>query len=438
MIVGIVTFTALFFLSGVIIILLSTNSIIHAKNGSSDIFSPLFVFTMVFIIGCGIGAILLYLNSTYPEDILTKALLYTIVFLVAFVSGLSTHIGDALAQSLPRLRADFSIKRLRFVTFLFLPTGVALHVFLLWKAGFRGFIEVLENLVVFRRFWSLYGWAYVMVLSSYLIQAPFWGWILKRDNPIKFNLALSLYFVFVLAISLLSGYSGPTLVVPLSLLFIYHCKYKKISLFKALLLALGFLIPISAFYEIQHTYRGIDTEIRQVVQIGQNLDILKTLLSFMGRFIDAFGGFADILLHSHRLNLLWGASFYDALFLPIPRAFMPDKPYQFNMQMLKEIHPELFRQYGVEFSIMGELYMNFHLAGLIIGGFALGIIIKIMQKYYINNQTNISFLFLYRPFVLLPLAWYASGLINSDATIELFLNLFFAFVFFMFVWPKKL
>ena len=118
MVVSIVTSTALFFLSGVIIILLATNSIIHAKNGSSDIFSPLFISTMAIIVACSIGAILRYLTSTYPEGILNKALLYVIFFAISFVLGFSTHIGNVLSRSLPRLKPDFSVKRLKLVTVL--------------------------------------------------------------------------------------------------------------------------------------------------------------------------------------------------------------------------------------------------------------------------------------------------------------------------------
>jgi len=306
------------------------------------------------------------------------------------------------------------------------------------RAGFSNPLEILENLSLFRRFWSHQGYAYIMEFSLFFVQVPFWGWILIKDNPIKFDFILGIYFMFLLAISFLTGTRGAFLSIFLGLLFIYHCKYKRIGIFKMLFGVTALFIPLSIFYVVQGIYRTTGGEVIQIVRLTRDANILETIFALIRRFTVPVEGFADILLNSHNLNLLWGRSFHDALFMPIPRAFMPDKPYLFNTQMLWQIHPELKGEFfGTTFSMIGEFYMNFHIAGIIIGSFIFGIIIKIMQVYYINNQSNISFLFLYRMLLLLPFAWFASGLINSEANISLLLGLFFAFIFFAFVWPKN-
>lgn len=436
MMVSIFTSITLFCLAGVIIILLSTNSVIHKKIGSNDVFSPLFVSTTIFIISCSIGAILFYSTSAYPEDILIYALVYTMIFIISFILGFSSNIGNVLTNGLPRLKSDFSIKRLRFATVLFLPTGVLLYVFLMYKAGLRNPLEVLKNLMLFRQFYGQQGWAYVMEFSFFLIQAPFWGWMLKRDNLIKINLFMVIYFVLIIFFALLTGTRGAVFSLFLGILFVYHCKCKKITISKALLLTAVLIIPASVFHVIQGSFRGGGVEIGQIIQLAQDLNFSEAILAFTGRFTGAFRGFVDILLNFHRLDLIWGKSFYNALFLPIPRALIPDKPFSFNIQMTRQFYPGV-QFFGEEYGIIAELFMNFHLAGLIIGGFVFGIMIKIMQKYYIANQTNISFLFLYRSLVFLPVAWVLGGLINSEASTSLFLNFFFAFVFFSFVWPRK-
>lgn len=438
MIISLCISSALFCLSGILIILVSTNSIIYKNAKSYDIFSPLFVTTMIFIVSCSIGAILYYLNSIYSEDALNLALIYVVIFALSFILGFSSRIGNILSKNLPKLTPDFSLKRLRFVTISFLPVGIFLFIFLMRKAGFSNSLEILENLSLFRRFWSQQGYAYIMEFSLFFVQAPFWGWILIKDNPIKFNFSLGLYFILLLVISILTGARGPTLSLFLGLLFIYHCRYKRIGIFKMLFLIALFLIPISIFYMVSAVYRGTGGGLEKIISLAKEVNISEGIFALIRRFTVPVEGFADILLNSHNLNLLWGRSFHDALFMPIPRAFMPDKPYLFNTQMLWQIHPEFKGEFfGTTFSMMGEFYMNFHFAGIVIGGFIFGIIIKIMQVYYINNQSNISFLFLYRMLLLLPFAWFASGLINSEANISLLLGLFFAFIFFAFVWPKN-
>lgn len=123
MMVSFFTSSALFCLSGILIILLSTNSIIHRKIKSDDIFSPLFVSTMTLIVSCGLGSILYYSIGAFPEDILDLALIYVITFTISFIFGFSFNLGSVLSKSLPKLKPDFSVKRLRFTTILFLPIG---------------------------------------------------------------------------------------------------------------------------------------------------------------------------------------------------------------------------------------------------------------------------------------------------------------------------
>jgi len=438
MIKSIFASSLLYLLAGIIIVLLSANLILHKGIGSIDIFSPLFIATMTFVVSCSVGAILYYNQLYFSENILNLSLLYIIIFTIFFMSGFLSPIGNIFSKNLPKLKSDFSRTKLKLVTVVFLPTGLFLFFFMMYRAGFANFFEVFKNLILFRKFWSQQGYAYVVELSLFLIQAPFWGWILKRNNPIKLNMPLTIYLFLILTVTLLTGRRSSFLLIFIGMIFFYHCKVKMISPFKAFFLVTVFFIPLSAFYVIMGIYRVKGGEIDQLIQLTQNINLSVAALAFIRRFTVPMEGFTDILLHSDRLNLLWGRSFYDMLFMPIPRAFMPEKPYLFSTQILWKIYPETKGKFFASgFSIMGEFYMNFHIAGLIIGGFIFGVIIKTMQKYYVANKKNISFIFLYRQILFLPMGWISSGLINSEANAFLILHLVFSSIFFILVWPKK-
>lgn len=109
-------------------------------------------------------------------------LLYVIIFAISFVLGFSSRIGSIFSKSFPKLKSDFSLKRLRYATILFLPYSYLFFILLMQKAGFSNPIGIFKNLSLFCKFWSHKGFAYVMELSLFLIQAPFRGLILKRNK----------------------------------------------------------------------------------------------------------------------------------------------------------------------------------------------------------------------------------------------------------------
>ncbi len=66
--ISLFTFSLLYCLLGILIVLLSTNSTIHKSIGSDDIFSPLFIYTVAFIISCRLEAIFYFtLKTTFFE-----------------------------------------------------------------------------------------------------------------------------------------------------------------------------------------------------------------------------------------------------------------------------------------------------------------------------------------------------------------------------------
>ena len=93
----------------------------------------------------------------------------------------------------------------------------------------------------------------------------------------------------------------------------------------------------------------------------KSVDLWDAIVGLTARFGDAFEGFIKIVDRSEHLNFLWGRSLVDALLLPVPRSWMPQKPSSFNYQALAQIHPErVSASYGEEYSILGELYLNWH------------------------------------------------------------------------------
>jgi oligosaccharide repeat unit polymerase len=95
---------------------------------------------------------------------------------------------------------------------------------------------------------------------------------------------------------------------------------------------------------------------------GESNSPLST--SFMLEF-DQFDIFAMVVdMGRGNFPLMWGRSYMDVLYQPIPRALWPDKPMSFD----QEIGRMLTGTYtAIPPSMVGEMYMNFHIFGIIAG-----------------------------------------------------------------------
>lgn len=72
---------------------------------------------------------------------------------------------------------------------------------------------------------------------------------------------------------------------------------------------------------------------------------------------------------SGEFPLRWGETYWQVIYQPIPRAWWPEKPWTFDVeigQMVQGVRT------GIPPSMVGELYLNFHVPGIIVGMFLFG------------------------------------------------------------------
>lgn len=372
-------------------------------------------------------AVMLYRTDAYPEESILFALVYLAIFVGAFALGYVTNVGTLVARRIPRVGEDYAFGRWRLVavTLVSLPLGLALFSYIALRVGMTSPLDILTNVLLFRGGAGAGGLEYLLFTAFFMIEAPFWAWIIRGNTSVLGRSVLAVYWLVILTVSTLSGARVRVYSAIMGLVFVYHCTKKRISARKALIGAAAAVLPFAAFYQAQGLARAEATTTDTMIEAVASVQPWDAAVGLTGRFADAFEGFIKIIDRSDHLEFLWGRSLIDALFLPIPRAWIPDKPSSFNYQALEQLHPERVGQfYGEEYGVLGELFMNWHLAGVLLGGIVFGMIIKMLTRYYMANRDNAGFVFLYRPlFLALPMAWMTSGLINSEAHSILLMNL---------------
>jgi oligosaccharide repeat unit polymerase len=206
-------------------------------------------------------------------------------------------------------------------------------------------------------------------------------------------------FFFCAAILLLSGNSKSPLFVLLVSMFITYYYFKnRISIIKIILSSLFFMF----FFVVW------EIVFREYFVIGElaNYDTSISLAqNFWIRFADFFiGNFmqlqtVSIVIDHYQAGdqFLYGSSFLMILLIALPRAIFPWKPLTAAGDFTIALWPEKFEYNGTTLppGLIGELYMNFSWAGIIVGIYIIGLIYGLLWKKFKNDQNDVTYSILF-------------------------------------------
>ncbi|HKW17953.1 MAG TPA: O-antigen polymerase [Terriglobales bacterium] len=251
----------------------------------------------------------------------------------------------------------------------------------------------------------------------YWVQALIWtnhwavlvnllGYILMKKNRYLILTALSIPLFFVEF--LLSGSKSALLFPLIGFLIVRHYCYRRITWRPLVALGAAVLIVFAAGYAYRSTGAQASQFEQGVASYYQNPVVL--LETIVGRFYGT-DGFA-IVLDSVRNGqpLLMGKSFSDLLTWYIPRWLWPAKPLSFSLTFGEDFMAGAPGAGDVYYSpsLPGELYLNFGVVGLLLGGIVTGRFLRFMYRKLIEQRPRrIEAIVLYA--VIAPLAASLSG-----------------------------
>lgn len=445
-----------YLLLGVVFLLCTVVLVVFRRAIQEDVFSPIFVAVGAIILTYGIGGIYLYTNLegfyrsfiTRQDPSIICALLLVILFIVCFLFGL-VFIHPIKFRKMSVFAGDINLGKAKVITVLFIFLGIMTYYGMVRSLGYGGIGEIGRNVMAFRTSASTQGRYYFKFLYEILIQSPFFLWLVlyyKYRGSMKRNFTLKAfllsYLFVILLMGLISGSRSQVIHPLLGCVFIYNCLRKKVSV-SLIVLFIVIMMPFILSYAI---YRNLPSRDMGDIALEKKIEICVNALSFDSvtrAFVTRFNAAFENLIHLLNLSereFLWGKSFVDFLYQPIPRAIFPDKPYLFGMAMTKKIYPEFFaRGGGTSFGLIPEAFMNFHIGGVILFGMVFGFLIGFLQKLYFYNRENPFFVFFYINLFTVPWGWLAGGLVNSGMNEIIILNLvFYAGLYFLVVKRNKM
>lgn len=286
---------------------------------------------------------------------------------------------------------------------LLLIFGVGFYLFFMQAVGGVGYLLVnldsKSSIIAGTGYLQgLYGVAFSLSIG-YLIF--YYAKIERITVKHKAYLLIVLALVFVL-LALIGSRKSPLLLLLYSLVM-WHLCIAKINLFRAkFVFALSLaLIYFAAIPELRVAGASEYYAENPLELISKGFD---NIFNFFDRF-----SHLNISLLVYSLfdfnSLWWGASFKDLLYAPVPRSIYPDKPpvdegvYIYNLAHGYLVSPPTplteMMAVGWPHSTITNMYANFWIVGVALGGFFTGIVYKILYNSCSITKADPFFVLLY-------------------------------------------
>lgn len=377
------------------------------QRSDFDIFELVYWSLAYFLLLFGIRSIHIFLYGSpfigkFPFDSRTLsafnfALFYILLSLIIFLIGYYSNLGLRLSNSvsslylLPKI---WNVNKARVLIVILSITGLLFHLYFIRTLGGYKYYIFNKSETMLATGDEYIKWGASLTNYAFFIAYIIW----LKTRKLRFFYLILLPINFLLAF--LSGSKGSFLSIILVMLVIYSYLKKKIKILHIIYFVLFALIII---FPIFNAYRGNFEDFSELILYGQKRigHALESEESFIYEIFHRFAG-TDMLTIAVRDTpdvepFQFGKTVYLILVAPIPRKLWADKPIisvgrWFGMKYLNGF------QGAAAVTIIGDGYINFHIAGIIFFSLVMGMFARFMYHYCIIRGVNYSSVYVYAIF----------------------------------------
>lgn len=368
---------------------------IYLRRKDADFFEPVYLSTAYFCLLFIVRPVFdLALGSDFigPAPILdmptaeafNKGLLYLIPCFILFLVGYYSRAGRTAARALPEVPASWSIPKFRLYAPLFVLTGILSYYFLV--AHFGGMNYYISNK---QETLTAGGQGYYLAGLSLLFQVFIVGFtITLKDGKERFS-TYAVMLPIVLVIGFLSGAKELFLLPVFSVLITINYLKKKVRPLVFVLIASVFMavvVPVFNTYRHINDFFELQTKVEELVE---RTDPEKMARDSMGRFYGIDSVAIIIRDTPGVMDYQYGKTLLPVALFWIPRQIWSEKPVvSFGKVFGATYLHEWFFNTGTAASptILGEAYINWHLAGMMLTALVFGVVLRASYEYLIINN----------------------------------------------------
>jgi len=363
-----------------------------------DIFEPIFFLALLLLLIFVLRPIQILLDFDkrvyllYDDSaIIAKGLMFGALGNVAFLFGYKRRVAEKLARKVPVFQTNWSAGRVMLLSIVYTIIGVGGFSYsLLRSGGIESFVSSLQGRQLIMESSS---YAFAALLNLVYIGSTILAAYYFRTKRLKGLFYAAVPFSFFLG--LLQGGRAIVLVYFVSILVLYY--YSRIARRGRegrffLTTAIIFIIAVVFIVQLGAYRTRLE---RGTIAAGRNSSLGWYGTSFLQEF-NQFDWFAIVLKNTPTvLPYQYGKTLLEYFVQFVPRMFWAGKPLPIEYRVTNLLANY---QSGSPFTIVGEMYINFGLAGILFGMIILGIFARTAYEYMKQNPSNSAAILLYSCF----------------------------------------
>jgi hypothetical protein len=366
---------------------------VEHKMGLFDLFNLKNAFVLYFTLQFGVWTVMMltvgprFITSVEGSSRgITLALCFAIAGLLSFYAGYYSKAGSA-AAGLPYISGRGGPGRMLAAQALLVMLSLAAFLSLMRKGG--GFGYFVTHIDEFRT-GRLLGTGYLfygigMLSIAFLIYASY-----SFAGKKKGFMGVYAYALACIAVSLLAGFRHMTVHTLVYLLVARNYLYGEIRLKLRHAFAAAALVVLNTGYVVFRSYGYLIGE-RDFLGTLSSLNFGQVLAQYsLGRF-HGTESLARIIEEAPRAGFQYGRYYaLDVLSAFIPRVLWAEKPMSSGLRHNTVFWPDYFQPGdtgAIIPTLAGELYWMAGITGIVIGMFAVGVLLKAVYVYMTNNRS---------------------------------------------------
>ncbi len=315
----------------------------------------------------------------FQGENLERALAVSVLGLVAFYVGYYSSLGRFIARKVPVMGGELSRRRLRMCAWVCITVG-ALGFYFGWLeavGGWRAFFSVAHGMAARTEVGTAYIYQLpeLMVVAFFLILYDFISEPKRDLNSIARLFIASIGGIWVYTVVLgRRTFVGWALITGFVMWYLVKGKRPRVSSLVLFGLAMLTAITLTLAYR---SYIRLGVSFAELASVDP-LAAVTTTVSELGDEFDSF--LAIVNLYPSKLPYDH-FSIYGRIFIhPIPRLIWPEKPPLFVSSWDEFLYNSGI-SWGASESLLGDLYIQMGLLGVIIGMFTSGIVWRFLFAY---------------------------------------------------------
>lgn len=377
------------------------------RSGEKDFLEVIYWMTIYFFISQGARIFVLMIGESpwldpYPAgsaeyfSLVNRIILYDSLALMSLYLGYYIKWGGEIGKSFPVVELDIQKKTLIIFLFAGLIHKIIFQYYYFKYIASTG-VDLLDANAVTqsnieeggRGLLSFFGIFFdaSFYLALYLFYKNHREWWLK--------LFILCYIGTIVAGFLIVGSKSAIIYLIIGAMIFRNYLKRRLKSLKILLL----MIPLVLLSPLLWYYRAFG--LQDLPGLVKNLQLVLTepyliIEPFLSRSFGADMFFLIIAKTPQEYPFTYGATFLKALWAWIPRQWWVDKPWSLGVDFNHTYLLHAFQEgASVSPSLIGEFYMNFHVVGIVVGFFLLGLAAKVLYQSCVLNKPNLVGLYLY-------------------------------------------